>query len=532
MINWNNIHIAIDKQAKIQLDRYFEALQKILVEQHLSESDIFNDLENHIIDYVTINRLKSVTFQDALSIIGELGPPDEYKDFSTLPSISDEINKKEKGRVNQSFVTSNKVKCSNCGCLNESDSVYCIQCGSLIKNENKIQKRNNPITYVFNKNPEYFFGILSFFLLELFILNIEFETALSLLILNEFILIPGIFLYRIIKTEFTRSELYSFLLTYLLKIVTIITLIVLYPDSMIYSNLILSVFIFMIYPIILTKLLFFTKYSGLFNFDNKLNYISKLGYVLITISLVGSIFIFGVLTFNIVFFFLFFVLVLYVLFDFTVLSKNDIQTKKAFSQSFLPYPAYFFSIFSIILFACFFIGITINFSHLDYIIEFFIINEIVIIPIFFVYELLIKDSNKFNFFCFFFSCIIKFTSLLLIILILNFNLLGMVSDTVNNIILLMIPIVLTKMLFLSNYTIKLQKQFDLKSTRSDLIKYCIVEGGILISILYFQEYSNSALLNIIAFFFLLVALGLYFIQDFQVESIFNFAKKRNQLILK
>ena len=546
MINWNNLHISIDKQAKIQLERYFQDLQKILEDQQLKEKkfDIFSDLENHIIDYVTNNKLESITFQDALNIIGELGPPDEYKKFSTIPDIAEEINTKKSVPINQDSIMSNGIKCTNCGCVNEYDSAYCIQCGSVIKYESnyKSQNRQNPILYVFNKNPEYLFGILSFFLLEALMINFNVENTLFNIITilvpaNEFILVPGIFLYRIIKTEFPRSELYSFLSTYLLKLFTMISLILFFPNSMVYSNLILASVVFIIYPIALTKLLFFSHFTSPLNFNNKLNHTSKLGYGIFTVLLVASIFIFGLDTLSIIFFILFFIFVLFVIFDFTVLSKYDILSKKAYSLSFLPYPAFFYSIFSLILLACFFISLVVNFYYSYYLLDFFLFNEFVLIPIFFIYEIATKDSTKFTFLSFFFSYLVKFSLLLLVVFFSTFhiNVLNIASVDANLAIitfLILVPIGFSKILFFSNSTITLRKISDVKPSKIELVKYCLVEGGIVLSLLLIQENSNSQLLNIIFLFFLLVILTIYFIQDFHIDDNFSFSKKKNQPLLK
>lgn len=168
MTNWNNLHIDIDKQAKTKFDRYFQDLQKVLEEQNLSErkEEIFHDLENHIIDFMTTNDLKSINLQDALNIITELGLPEDYKDFSTMPGIINEINNKEKGKGNKNSPESKEIKCSNCGFMNAAESLYCLQCGSAIGDK----LPNHKLKDVFFSDPNYIIGAIIFLVIILLIL--------------------------------------------------------------------------------------------------------------------------------------------------------------------------------------------------------------------------------------------------------------------------------------------------------------------------------------------------------------------------
>ena len=168
MINWNDLHITIDKQAQIQLDRYLDDIQKILEEQKLSEKEeeVFCDLENHIIDYITTNNMKSINLQEALDIIAELGSPEEYKDFSTMPDIINEINKKEKGKSKKNLPEYKEIKCPNCGFMNAEDSVYCLQCGSVIGDK----LPNHTLKDVFFSDPNYIIGAIIFLGIILLIL--------------------------------------------------------------------------------------------------------------------------------------------------------------------------------------------------------------------------------------------------------------------------------------------------------------------------------------------------------------------------
>lgn len=341
MINWEYYTIKIDRSARLQFDHYFADIKLILDSQNLSlkEHEIFKDLEDHIIDYIKNKNITTISFKEAMEIITELGPPEEFTDFSNLPGLVDEINRGKTRRLtsNNAFVDNQfnePILCDNCNAKNEKNSVYCIQCGVPLKKKPVITSNRvrNPFSYVLHTNPEYFFSILTYFMLELFaLMNILLSQqpysdsgpyigvvtfVVIALITNEFIVVPGIFLYRILKSNFTRKELGLFLTTYLLKISTIITLLAIGPIfgsfTSMWSGVIFITVIIISYPIILTKLLFFTDYSLSVNFNRPVNSVSKIGYIISAIILMFSAFVvylspdnLGIETIFILFFFVF-----------------------------------------------------------------------------------------------------------------------------------------------------------------------------------------------------------------------------------
>ena len=346
MINWEYYNIKIDNTARLQFEHYFNDIKLILDKQNLvfKEHEIVTDLEDHIIDYIRNKDIATVSFKEAMEILAELGSPEEYADFSNLPNLIDEVNKSKQKKpiplsnASANLELGNPILCRNCNTKNEENSAFCIQCGAPLKKNPEGTSGNlkNPFSYVFRTNPEYFFGILTYFLLEFLLLLGAFlfeqqyfditNFLTGAVIANEFILVPGIFLYRLVKIGFTRKELAQFLSTYLLKIFTIITLVfiplVLGSNINTWIIIILLSVILLSYPIVLTKLVFFTNYSVPINFNRVLNEKSKVGYIVSTIILIFSAFIIYYhpddLVIAVSFVFIFFIFVSYVCIDFVI----------------------------------------------------------------------------------------------------------------------------------------------------------------------------------------------------------------------
>ena len=172
MINWEHYDIKIDKQAQMQLNHYFDDLAKILDNQNLSykKNEVFQDLENHIIDYITTKHLQMITFSDSLKIINELGPPIEYADFSTIPSLVAEINsKKIVSSVQSHSHNEYRFLCPHCNAKNEQNSSFCVNCGQKVYQKISLQNiQKNSIRQLFLTNPVYFFSWLSLFILSVY----------------------------------------------------------------------------------------------------------------------------------------------------------------------------------------------------------------------------------------------------------------------------------------------------------------------------------------------------------------------------
>lgn len=305
MINWYQLEISIDNQAKKQLDHYFEDLENILESQNLSDkkNEIFHDLENHIIDYLTNNQIKTVTFTNVLEIISALGPPDEYTDFSNMPSLIDEIERKKDPVVKKyKSGSTNYILCQNCNFKNEENSIYCINCGvNLQKPIQKNKELINPLKFVFHLNPEYLLSLLSFYLIFLGAIGLTFfygalgtrsDFFLLLAVINEFIFVPFLFILRMARIEYSRYELSAFLSTYLLKIVAFFAFVELPNLIPLLNNpwfllIVLSV-VLLLFPVLLTKIVFFSfDLSKLPNiFKRRVNMGSRVGYALSSIFLV------------------------------------------------------------------------------------------------------------------------------------------------------------------------------------------------------------------------------------------------------
>ena len=236
MINWRNYSIEIDESARIQLDHYFNDLGRILDNQHLSykKEEVFSELEQHIIDYIRNNKIEKITFQDALDIIAELGPPDEYTDYSTLPNLINNVSKANSinSEIPKTQIT-NYVLCENCREKNEEGSLYCINCGNRLafrigSNQNDFQKSiinrsvKSKTYFLFNMLSIYLFG---FFVIFSILLGGNFSLALFFQIFfvtNELILIPLAYLFTIIAKRKTIASTIELFLAQIIKLGTIL----------------------------------------------------------------------------------------------------------------------------------------------------------------------------------------------------------------------------------------------------------------------------------------------------------------------
>ena len=542
MINWNDLHITIDNQAKIQIDRYFQDLQKILEDQNLfdKKEEVFHDLENHIIDHVTNHNLKTITFQDALNIIGELGPPDEYKDFSTMPGILDVINKKTNTlKVIPNF-DNEFVLCDNCNTKNEKSSIFCIICGKKLTAKNKYVNEF-PIKYLFKNRTTYFFNSITITLLALLSLfenlfpydpNTIMYTfiipALQFLIsLNEILIIPLIFIYNSKHLGKSASVIIDYVLGVLTKVscilIPIFLLIILRIIGFSQNYFLLFALIMAIMSISLfilfTRFLFFSSFSEyIYRIDfvliSKAFYFLNLIFVILialteyqAMYLSGGDFVYTLTFLTILGIESLFLIVQNKGKPYSAdalevkgLQKESSQklsekefnsnkiTLKSIKEIFLSNLAYFYSLLSFFILSVYFLVVQSFqiFSFASFILEIFMINELVAIPIFFIYQLLNKNSTRFEFLAFFYSYLAKYVSLLLLMictvgLIVFFGISYSLSELICSFLLILLPVVFTNELFYSKYTINLQKVLNNKPKRNNILTYCLVYLGVLIS---------------------------------------------------
>ena len=278
MINWEKYNITIDEKARIQFERYFNDIAQVLNQQQLSYkiNEVFDELESFIVDYITTNRIISVSFKDSSQIIKIMGSPEEYKEFSNLPALIDEIQAKSE--------KNNKILCPNCNSKNDPDAQFCDNCGSNLKSNSSDMRRykRTAIVYILRTNPAYFFFLLTFYLQALiFILGpfssygssssssthitttsytlisslsdylIYFSYILSLLIILSMI-------YDISKKNSSKYNLVAntFILGY-----GVINYLMILSFPLIISSSLIIILYNLIFPIIITKLLFFSSYS-------------------------------------------------------------------------------------------------------------------------------------------------------------------------------------------------------------------------------------------------------------------------------
>ena len=274
MINWNKLQVEIDDQARLQLDHYFRDLEMILDDQKLSykKDEVFQELENYIIDYIRNQEIIVINFNTALKIIAELGPPDEYTDYSNLSSLLEKIEQKTPSTlVINPKDTGNLLLCEYCNSKNEPDSIYCIDCGRKMRNDLKNDSKNysNPIFYLFRTNIAYFLSMTTILVIGISIfwapLNIADNTLYNILILflviNEVLVVPGLFIVKFIKKNSIRYDIIVFLTSYITKFSFLVFLYLIgtfFSNDSFWSISILSLIISIVLIISTTKLLFYS----------------------------------------------------------------------------------------------------------------------------------------------------------------------------------------------------------------------------------------------------------------------------------
>lgn len=257
------------------------------------------------------------------------------------------------------------------------------------------------------------------------------------------------------------------------------------------------------------------------------------------------------------FYLLFFIFTLYVCFDFLILEflfkekiinssnysnlsygrelKSEINLsnrigKKSIQHIFLSNPAYFFSLVSLFLLAIFFILIQSNYYYAINIIDIFIINELVSIPILFIYELLNEKSTRFDFLAFFLSYIAKYIFFILLVLFIVgsvsiFGLSYSLADLIGAFFLLILPFFITMLIYFSNYGLRLENILNIKPNRNNKLVYCLVEGTIIFSMFFILLfYSNSPFSIIIIISSSIIIMGTLVVHDFYTMN--NFPKNQ------
>ena len=163
MINWKKVGVSIDNQSLHQIDHYFNDLEKVLTEQNLSykKQEVFNLLENHIIDYISINNIKNIDYGVSLKLLAELGPPEEYSSYSSLPRLVDEVNKQKKSikEPHNPTILYETVLCTHCNAKNDDMSIYCINCGERLT----VKPSKGSIVQFLKSHPYYLLNLFSIF---------------------------------------------------------------------------------------------------------------------------------------------------------------------------------------------------------------------------------------------------------------------------------------------------------------------------------------------------------------------------------
>ena len=278
MIDWEKYAIKIDYQASIQIEHYFNDLEKILNDQNLlyKKNEVFKELENHIIDIIRDKRIVKITYVDSLQILTELGPPDEYSDFSTLPGLINSVQRHENS-VPHKPIQENLDEitlCNKCNTKNYSSSIFCINCGQQLYQQkyltNKVTK--NSIKQLFLFHPAYFYSWISLFILAIYFIVIQTNYNLStyildIFIINELVSIPIFFLFELLNKNSTRFAFLAFFYSYIVKYFGYIVIMffdivlpLIFGISYSLADSICAV-ILIVFPIISTKVLFFSNYA-------------------------------------------------------------------------------------------------------------------------------------------------------------------------------------------------------------------------------------------------------------------------------
>lgn len=292
MINWNNIGVTIDNHALHQINNYFKDLEQILKKQSLSykKKKVFDELENHIIDYISNNKIKTIDYATSQQLLNELGPPEEYSNYSTIPSLIEQANKKkiiktskEEQSTHLHDEINNLVLCSYCNTKNEISSNFCIYCGNDISNIESKQTYSifSAIYYLVHKKKFYLFNMVTIYLISgILILSLLPISSLIgfifLIFINELIVIPLSYIYSDrINKGIVQEPIYLFL-SHLIKAGVIILplLIVISLLSSLFNQfaVILYIISLLFLSILFTKIIFFSSKSKKIT---KLHYIQQ-----------------------------------------------------------------------------------------------------------------------------------------------------------------------------------------------------------------------------------------------------------------
>ena len=144
-----------------------------------------------------------------------------------------------------------------------------------------------------------------------------------------------------------------------------------------------------------------------------------------------------------------------------------------------------------------------------------------------------KNSTRFGFLAFFCSYIAKYFGYMILMvcdieLPLIFGISYSLSDFICSFILIVYTAIMMKVIFFSNYTTKFQNLLNSRPDRNNMVTYCIVEGGIWVSMSFLLLITpNSASSLFIITLFSLIILVTYIVQEFNTINVTNNRKIRN-----
>ena len=274
MIDWDQLHVTIDNQAKDQFDRYFQDLEKILDDQNLTieKRKIISELENHIRDYIIDNKINTVTYEESLKIISEFGPPDDFDDSSSLPGILDQFTKLPPEKKDSKAEI---ILCNNCNAKNNSFHEFCTNCGERIifQKDSPPLYNGNTLDFILKTKKQYSLSMLSVYLMLLYVVCVVFQfndtfkmfeqLLIISIMINELITIPFVILLSFSGSSLIKESIGDFLVGYVSKALIIIFSIAIEIFS--YDNTAIAVFLvttsLFVLPILVTKLLFFSSFS-------------------------------------------------------------------------------------------------------------------------------------------------------------------------------------------------------------------------------------------------------------------------------
>ena len=310
MINWDQLGIKIDPQASIQIEHYFNDLENILNNQNLlyKKNEVFKELENHIIDIIRDKQILKISYAESLQILTELGPPDEYSDFSTLPGLINSAQQQENTFPNTFPIHENSDEitiCNKCNTKNENSSLFCINCGQQLDQQEYLTNRltKNSIKQIFLLHPAFFYSWISLFIVAGYFIVIQTNYTLAtyifdVFIINELVSIPIFFIFELVNKNSTRFGFFAFFCSYIAKYIGYI--IIMFCDieltnifgiSYSLADSICSI-ILIIYTVIIMKVIFFSNYAIKFqnvlntrpNGNNMLTYCLVEGGILVSMS--------------------------------------------------------------------------------------------------------------------------------------------------------------------------------------------------------------------------------------------------------